>query len=68
MKNSKKRVIPFGARFFQELRIGEVNKMKNWKWSPTSENIINFLKSTASLPSTTGTGPNASTDERQEEM
>jgi len=68
MKELKKNVKPFGARFFQELRIGDVNRMKNWRWMPRSKDVVNLLKETASLPSTTGTGPKASSDERQEEM
>lgn len=57
---------PFGFWLLEKLDDRPTPPLSEWKWKPKSN--LDILAAEASLPGTTGTGPDARTDERQDEM
>jgi len=58
----------YGERFLTQQPPIHTETVEKWDWVPDQRADLKFLKESASIPGTTGTGPDASTDERPDEM
>jgi len=58
----------FGTQFLEPVSSTETPPLDDWKWKPVQNADMDYIASCSSWPSTTGTGPGAGGDERQEEM
>jgi len=65
---SMKKVEPFGVRYFEKPYIPTLALEEGLNWKLSDKARLDVLLDISSMPSTTGTGPGANTDEREEEM
>lgn len=59
---------PFGLRFLEYPFQLTLTNIEKWSWKPPLAIYTLVQQGVASIPSTTGTGPMANQDERQEEF
>jgi len=67
-KTKDKKNTVFGEQFLTEASSGHTESLESWDWKPAKTADFKFISESASIPGTTGTGPNASSDERPDEM